>query len=79
MRSLPPPGTLVKCKLEINLPFEQIPVLRKMCKANGFTINEMAEELLRAYLAGTVKITRKPDKSGRMSIDDLNATIRQRP
>jgi len=49
-------------QLNIRLPENLHRELKKRCIDDGVSLAEAVEELVRAYLAGKVKITRKPDR-----------------
>lgn len=46
-------------QLNIRLPEQTHRELKAKCALDGFTLVDAIEELVRAYLAGKVKITRK--------------------
>ena len=46
-------------QLNIRLPEQTHRQLKAKCALDGFTLAEAVEELVRAYLAGKAKITRK--------------------
>jgi len=48
-------------QLNIRLPEQTHRELKAKCALDGFTLTDAIEELVRSYLAGKVKITRKAE------------------